>query len=300
MATSPASNPFRDNFQSRWLPLYFIALAVVVSGLAQSILSTYGLDIRENQVLFLAIDRLIWICTCAIALLQLRMSDINVSATFGRWPRREWATLALVLVLPVLMFSLGSGQLFFVALARWQPEFALKLLQNQVETPQLGDDPGMVLASVLTIAVLAPITEEFLFRGVLLNRWAAKWNMPYALIVNAILFGILHPNPIGLTIFSVVISLVYIKTGSLWLAIACHALNNGVAVILGFISPPAITDPEAMLEALSQDWAFGVACVALSIPLLLLFTIRNWPRTNAPLPYTTNLKPPTSGNPVRW
>ena len=72
------------------------------------------------------------------------------------------------------------------------------------------------------------------FRGFLLQRFAAKWGTSIAIIVVAILFALLHVDFLGAIVFSVVLSIVYIRTNSLLMPIAIHMLNNAFVIGASF------------------------------------------------------------------
>jgi uncharacterized protein len=97
-----------------------------------------------------------------------------------------------------------------------------------------NSDLALVFSAAL-VCVMAPVAEEFLFRGFMfpaLRRWKGTW--PAALIVGG-LFGLIHVagSPIGfiplLAFFGVALCLLYVKTKSLYPPIALHALNNSIA-----------------------------------------------------------------------
>lgn len=50
------------------------------------------------------------------------------------------------------------------------------------------------LIGFITVVVIAPFTEEILFRGLILGELAKCFNIHIAIILQAILFGIMHGN----------------------------------------------------------------------------------------------------------
>jgi membrane protease YdiL (CAAX protease family) len=94
---------------------------------------------------------------------------------------------------------------------------------------------GPNLALFLTVAILAPYFEEFLFRGFLLPVLARTQRMTLALAVSALLFGAIHLQPAGLPILStlgLVMGLAMRHTGSLRTPIFVHACWNGGLFLL--------------------------------------------------------------------
>lgn len=94
---------------------------------------------------------------------------------------------------------------------------------------------GSLLVRILAIAVAAPIVEELLCRGIVLNRllsWMPKW---VAILVGSALFGIIHFNLLqGLYAFVVGIafSVLYLRYRNLWIPIIGHAAFNLANVVL--------------------------------------------------------------------
>ncbi|MFI3281973.1 MAG: CPBP family intramembrane glutamic endopeptidase [Rikenellaceae bacterium] len=98
--------------------------------------------------------------------------------------------------------------------------------------PQLyGRGWGMVLALI----VVAPITEEFLCRGIILESVRAKSGVWAACSVSAIFFAVLHFHPtaaVNALVIGLLLSYLYIRTGSLFAPIILHSFNNALAYML--------------------------------------------------------------------
>ena len=83
---------------------------------------------------------------------------------------------------------------------------------------------------VLSIAIVVPILEEFLFRGAIEGHLLRKgWSPKWAILVSALIFGIIHGNPAQIP-FAFLIGLLfgwlYYRTGSLVPGIVGHIINN--------------------------------------------------------------------------
>jgi membrane protease YdiL (CAAX protease family) len=86
---------------------------------------------------------------------------------------------------------------------------------------------------ILSVAVIAPIYEEIIFRGILLKAMAKKMNKIVALVASALFFALVHMNiPQGINAFllGLVIGTIYLKTGSIYLSIFAHFINNVMAI----------------------------------------------------------------------
>lgn len=98
----------------------------------------------------------------------------------------------------------------------------------------LIDYAGALDQSLFYFAVIPAICEELFFRGYLLRTYSqlGVWR---AIIINSLLFGLLHGSVIRLPItftIGIILSLLVLKTGSLIPAMVVHFVNNAVAVTL--------------------------------------------------------------------
>ena len=95
---------------------------------------------------------------------------------------------------------------------------------------------GIVAAAV---AVLAPLWEEVLFRGLLLRSLHRRLGAAPAVLLSSAAFGALHAQPgrgIALVLVTgalgVALALVTLRAGRLGPAIATHAAYNATTVLL--------------------------------------------------------------------
>ena len=282
-AFDPNNNPFRQ-LRTRHLLLWVVQLLFGLSVMAGL------LQIKLDDPVWVSIGYIIiFLSLCGLMLWRFRQLEIRLEDVVGQLPNQpNWLKLA-GLVLAILLCSLGLFFVSFYLISLAAPQFVEAVLQevNRSADPQTAFP---VLNAVLTpfvIVIVAPITEEFLFRGVLLQRWATKWGIRPALIGSAILFGILHANFVGLTIFGFMMGLLYLKTRTLLIPIACHAFNNALAV--GMAALPASDSSNGLtLEQLRQSWWVGIVLLVISLPWLIRFIRKNYPRRDAVIPYLVN------------
>ncbi len=105
-----------------------------------------------------------------------------------------------------------------------------------------------ILLAFFTLVVLAPICEEFLFRGYLYGKVRRYYNAFWTIILTSLVFGLMHvyAGPdlplqwnvmIGTAVLAVFIAILREYTGSIWAGILVHMLKNGVAFFVLFIIP---------------------------------------------------------------
>ena len=98
-----------------------------------------------------------------------------------------------------------------------------------------------VILSVAMILLIAPLVEEFLFRGCMQNWLRRHIGTPLAVILTSLVFAFMHYSPsqgasnfpliISLFSFSLYLGFLYEKTRSLLAPMILHMTFNGISVI---------------------------------------------------------------------
>ncbi|WP_432404557.1 CPBP family intramembrane glutamic endopeptidase [Wukongibacter sp. M2B1] len=81
----------------------------------------------------------------------------------------------------------------------------------------------------VSICVFAPVFEEIIFRGIILEQLSKRYGMATSLIVSGFIFGLIHFNlHQGANAFfiGIIIGFIYLKTNSLLLCMFWHFANN--------------------------------------------------------------------------
>lgn len=160
-------------------------------------------------------------------------------------------TLTIVGVLIYRKLRRGKGKMFRLSMRGFNPMlilwgFVLVLITGIVIEPVLNLFPESFLDllnqmganggwSVLMLAVLAPVMEEVLFRGILLEAVREKYSSGRAIVVSALMFGVIHIIPqqvVNAFVIGLILGFIYVRTDSLWPVIIIHALNNAMAYVI--------------------------------------------------------------------
>ena len=196
----------------------------------------------------------------------------------------------LLLVIPMLVFSVGTAEIIFYLLFFVSPETASEFAnQDLLLTAEKTNYPLLYNAiEIISIIIIAPITEEVLFRGIFLHRWSTKWSIATATIISSIVFGCLHFNFIGISMLGFVLALTYLRTKSLIIPIAIHFLNNLIAVLLSLVNFLDPSQETSTFAEVQSYWWQGAIAIVISLPWLIIFSRNNWKFTQEPLPYFAN------------
>jgi membrane protease YdiL (CAAX protease family) len=226
------------------------------------------------------------VLTCVWSWRRGQQAHLRMGQLWGNWRAPiPWGSLLRV-VLALIMLSMGTALLMLYLVSLPSPELAESILYSLGENDRETAWPQVYQGlRWLSIVVVAPVTEEWLFRGILFHRWSLKWGIPKGLLASSILFGLMHPNPIGLTVFGLVMGLFYLQTRSLILPILAHVLNNVFALTLGSLGGEGSTegDPIGIFYLYH-----GLFCLILAGSILVPFLRFHWPERGAQLPYFLN------------
>lgn len=151
--------------------------------------------------------------------------------------------------------------------ARAQTAAYEELLRNQ--------GPWLAALGVASATIVAPISEELMFRGAILpasRAWERRW---VAICVNGLLFGALHMSPLSivpLSLLGALLADLTLRTRSLLPAILVHASMN---TFNGVILPALVTQGDPVPTAPWYELALQ-AGVLLGVSGLAWWGMARW------------------------
>ena len=177
--------------------------------------------------------------------------------------------LYAVLPLLVLATAVVLSLLGFLHLPNWMDSIFQKMMKSPV-------------SALVTVAIAAPVLEEALFRGVILQGLLRNCRPWVAIGQSALLFGLIHFNP-AQSVFAFLVGLLlgwlYYRTRSLGVCMAVHALNNSLTFLIVRWAPAA-WQKDSLLEAFGSAWRYAGA---VGLSALVLTAVLWWvQRTTLP------------------
>jgi len=106
--------------------------------------------------------------------------------------------------------------------------------QEMVDLMLKNKDTAILAASVIAACVIAPIAEEFIFRGYMYGALKKHSDKIFAIIISSAVFSLVHGSVwafIPLFVVGIALAVVYEITGSLWTCIILHAIFNTVSTV---------------------------------------------------------------------
>ena len=113
----------------------------------------------------------------------------------------------------------------------------------QYEELMSGLFTGNFVWIFLSVAIVAPFYEEILLRGLVLNDFRKATPLWLAILIQAILFGVLHMNWIQGTyaaVFGLILGVIYVKYRSIWASIILHLTFNMTSTLLSAYAPESL------------------------------------------------------------
>jgi uncharacterized protein len=263
--------------------LLFLFLSTIFIAIGYNILSDPNAEILTFYVLY-AVPFLIY-------LYFIKKYDLSSVAIFdGALAdlRQVWFFVPLIIMtfgviwVTILVFNTISPEL-----AEWYFDWL-----NSAELFDIGPDTSLLQYGLIffVVAVFAPLVEEIIFRGIMVERFGAKYGFKSAVILSSFLFGVLHMDVIGAFVFGLVLSILYLRTRSLLLPFLVHAANNGAVMLLIFFDESFNVDSWEKIDPYLENIWIGVLLFAVSFGWLIWFLKDNWKIVHEaePFPLKTN------------
>lgn len=181
------------------------------------------LGVADNPYLALVIIQLIVYALPTVFFCRLRGADYAK----GLRLRLFRANHLLFMILALIAMIAGSA-LINLGLFKLFPDSGAGTVTSVTAQGQ------NLFFSVITFAVLPAITEEFLFRGVILTEYQSV-SIPFAVVISSLLFAMMHLNPMRLPTYffcGILLAIVAYATRSLVAPMLVHLFNNIATLIL--------------------------------------------------------------------
>jgi sodium transport system permease protein len=148
-----------------------------------------------------------------------------------RWPAARFLGLAVGLALALHPLA-NELRVVVEQLFPIQEESREVLERLMATIPSYG-------TALLALALVPAVCEEAAFRGFVLSGLERDYRRPTAVVLSALLFGFLHvllslfQQLFNAALLGLVLGLLAVRSGSLLPGIVFHAINNGLALLVG-------------------------------------------------------------------
>jgi hypothetical protein len=293
----PEENPFyRIKARQILLCLFLVMIGLAIQLIIIS--SIFKFDYKDpifNSLVAILIE----ILAGAWLLRQCKLVGINLKQLIGKVPSNyQWLPL-VCLVIARFLFSIGVFRLSYYPLSFIAPSFIEYIINDNI-----NNDIFILAAKTFSPAlyylleslgrlVVNPLFSTFVFQGIVLHRWAAKWGNRTAILALCLLTGVMsYTNVLGGISFVLVETLLYIKSRTLIVPFIAYILSYLLYIFWKLLyllfTMSSSTKTVSVLEQFRSEWRVGVFFFVLSAPWIVHFIYKNWPHPNEPLPYFAN------------
>lgn len=255
----------------------------IVGGLLTLLI--FGLDVENAPVngirLMTMAGQILFILLPALVFSRLFYTDLTkfLRIKIPSWKEVLLFTIGIAILTVFLQNYLYIQNYFIDQLANSIP--IIKTLKDLLDTlnAYLEKTYGSLLKAsniyeavliVLIVAVIPALCEEAMFRGFIQRSFEMKMKPFYAALVTAIFFGANHFNPYGLIpliILGLYFGFATYMSGSIFIPIMLHFLNNFTAVMLYFI----FGDDELISSSVQKPVELGSSFI-LFLTMAVLFS----------------------------
>jgi membrane protease YdiL (CAAX protease family) len=234
------SGPFPGLWASiGWVVLFF-ALQIVV-GIATfaiaMVMDDRGRDFVElsTDLEFIALPTIWGLVLASLLMLVLLWFYLRKADRVAVVKLDRWSQISAAKTVGLAALAIGAGLAFNYVYSTFVfPDVEMQATLNALikAIPETLQNKVLLF---ITIAVIAPVLEEVLFRGLLQNSLANRMPTWAAILIASAIFGAAH---LDLTAFAPLMAMgmafgfLYHKTGSLRVNIAMHVVNNAAAILL--------------------------------------------------------------------
>jgi uncharacterized protein len=226
--------------------LYLATNPILLAAIIEGVRSKGGIALTPEELITLSMFT--FAALTPVSLLSIWLSR-KFSALDGgnarialasHWPKIGWLGWFAILFGFVVVVGSAAG------LLRWATGDT-KVGDVEQMAAMLRDTPWAKVILPLAIVAFVPIAEEHIFRGFLLGRMkSTRLGVVGATILSSVLFAAMHgatQSPVALVqlfVMSIALSFVFLRFGSLWVPIVCHAVWNCLSMLVLFNAPLAV------------------------------------------------------------
>ena len=191
----------------------------------------------------------------------------SLPTLYGRSHGKLAASDILLFIAAMLTWSFGAHRMLVIfPLLRWRPEL-FSFFGYYQHFPEVG--PTHVILLLVATVIVAPMIEELMFRGYLLNLLRARYRLWPAILLSSFIFGLVHMQAAIFAAFvGIFLALIYLRFGSLWPGTFLHGLYNLCFSPFG-LSPFFLEKSKAEI-GLWTSWIPEIVLSIAFVPLVYL------------------------------
>lgn len=270
----------KNLFYNIFLILFLSALGLISSTIIYTILmsnttlsGTNILKISQltQQILVFAVPAIVASkLVFGNTLTSLRMNKIEIKEVF-------FTVIIMVVLIPFIdiLARFNEGLHLPQSLHNIEEWIRSTEAQNMAITEKLlaTTTLGGLFVNITIIALVAAVTEELFFRGIVQRLLEERTNYHIAIWITAIIFSAIHFQFLGFLprlVLGAMFGYLAVFSESLWLPIVAHFTNNAIGVITYYLKYNKI------VEIQTENFSLAIGLISLSVFAALFFSLSKY------------------------
>ena len=267
---------FSTNFKTKVLTFIMVeaVMFIIASALVVIVAKLLSLPERSEMMVMLTIQGVVLFIAAPLITAILISTQPLKYLDLTKLPSLKqivWVTIAMIIMTPALNLIVSWNESIHL------PEF----MSGVEEWMRVNEDSAMeatkiilsmntfgsFILTVLMVGVMTGIGEELTFRGVMQKLITEKSsNYHIAILVTAIIFSAIHFQFFGFfprMLLGAFFGYLLVWSGSMWLPIYAHFLNNSMAVVAAYLLNLNLTTDEYEKVGTIDNGTIWMALVSL-------------------------------------
>lgn len=216
----PIINSF-PNSRHAWEIVFILGFSTILLAIIAFLLKSYLIRNSVGSLIYSLIPSII-----TIAYVLLRKEEL-LGILLYKWEINHWHRYIsfLLIVSGIVLISYSLLSIIKITSIVLRMEIIMNMSRF------------VSLIMFFALVIIAPLFEEFIFRGVVLNGFLTHYSPLKAILLSSLLFSILHFNPfqfIGTFFLGLITGWYYSKTRNLLSCIIIHSMYNLVGFLFMF------------------------------------------------------------------
>jgi membrane protease YdiL (CAAX protease family) len=172
---------------------------------------------------------------------------------------------------PLVAYCIQLNLDFLNSISDYIPKVVKSMKQMEEDAKLLTEgflrmnNIGDLLFNLFLIAIIPAIGEEMFFRGVIQKKLKNILRNPHiAILITSFIFSAIHMQFFGFLprfFLGIILGYLFYYSGSLWMPIIAHFINNALFVFLSYLYP----------ERINEDISISMIQAVISLLIVLFF-----------------------------
>lgn len=267
---------FSTNFKTKVLTFIMVEAVMFITASALVTIASKLLSLpdRSQMMVMLAIQDIVLFIAAPLITARLISTQPFKFLSLTKLPTLKqiiWVTVAMIVMTPALNLIVSWNESihlpeFMSGVEEWMRANENSAMEATKKILSMNTF-GSLIVTVLMVGLMTGIGEELTFRGVMQKLITEKSsNYHIAIWVTAIIFSAIHLQFFGFfprMLLGAFFGYLMVWSGSIWLPIYAHFLNNSMAVVAAYMLNINLTTDEYEKVGTVDNGTIWMALVSL-------------------------------------